>query len=1168
VVRDYDARNRLERLKDAENQITEYRYDEVGNRTREILPNGNTLVSVYDALNRLTSKSDDIGHLIRENRYDADGNLIYTEDANGNATSYDYNAFNQRTFEHRPLGQTLEKRYDTHGNLTHEIDAEGQDITEHRYDVLNRLEKTTDPLLKERSVTYDQVGNQKTVTDWNGNTTTWEYDALNRVTSEEDALGQLIHYDEYDRNNNLLAMRDKRNIATRYQYDREDRQTLIERAGLQILRKEYDEVGNLLLEEDAEGNKTAWEYDGRNQVLVESGELAAITRFQYDPMGNRSYRRDPEGRETFSVYDKRNRLESVTNGEQETTSYSYDLNGNRTGEEKPKGNSTTYVYDALNRLDEIHDYQGGITDYEYDRDNNLVAQVDAEQNRTQYEYDALNRRTAIEYPDTSRVEYTEYDGNGNLKAMIDANAVTVRYEYDALNRETERNYSRPLISSSADIQQIVSTYDANNNRLSTTERYYDGLRADVVTRYTYDDFDRQLTKTDSFGRTLGYAYDNNGNRTRLTDPDGKHTAYAYDSLNRLHQAQAEGGTTTYRYDRSSLIKRVSYPNNTETRYTYDSASRTESIEHTQNGGLVSRFEYDYDDNGNRTEQRETNGNGEETTTYGYDDLDRLETVTYPDIPAGSGQTVTYGYDGNYNRTSETAVNSTSGQTQKDRTYAYNERNQLTDITDHLDAANNVTYGYDANGNQTSKTKAGETSDYIFDARDHLRQVMIGGSTVGQFLYDAAGLRIEKQGERGTERYTYDGQSVLTQSDANNLTLAKYNYGPNRLLSLTHLTEGTQFYLFDALGSVTNLTSANGTLQARYQYDAWGNKRNESGSSWNRFGFTGHEEDKETGLIYAKARFYDPDTGRFLSQDAWEGDNTIAPSLHKYLYAYQNPTVYVDPTGNTGEEVVARQVLKRAVPIPVPPTGQEMIESHEARLSLMNQAIDKTKELAAAYLQFQIWQAQWLAGSSDDQYSVVAESELRPGTYENPAAETLPSVPGYEPKTDVGPRNTEFPAWLIELAGSPGFGEGEDIDQGWMEGYPDQSDQIDKSPYLSESNDENRKLYRGVSADHPEIGNARKGIVRPANPAANLTPEQHAEGGLSGKSQFVSWTPNEQIAIDHAKKQGAGGVVLEVPVGAPTDGDTWEWGWTHINDWGEVEMLQTGVREDVKVREVD
>ncbi|MBZ2190605.1 RHS repeat-associated core domain-containing protein, partial [Alcanivorax sp. JB21] len=58
-----------------------------------------------------------------------------------------------------------------------------------------------------------------------------------------------------------------------------------------------------------------------------------------------------------------------------------------------------------------------------------------------------------------------------------------------------------------------------------------------------------------------------------------------------------------------------------------------------------------------------------------------------------------------------------------------------------------------------------------------------------------------------------------------------------------------------------------------------------------------EHDQETGLIYAKARYYDPETARFLSQDPWSGDVSMPPSLHKYLYAYQNPTVYVDPDGH-------------------------------------------------------------------------------------------------------------------------------------------------------------------------------------------------------------------------------------------------------------------------------
>jgi RHS repeat-associated protein len=111
----------------------------------------------------------------------------------------------------------------------------------------------------------------------------------------------------------------------------------------------------------------------------------------------------------------------------------------------------------------------------------------------------------------------------------------------------------------------------------------------------------------------------------------------------------------------------------------------------------------------------------------------------------------------------------------------------------------------------------------------------------------------------------------------------------------HATEGRQFYLFDGLGSVSDLMRPDGAIQAAYKYDAWGESRGGIGASSNPFGFTGHERD-ETGLYYFKARFYDPDIGRFLSEDPADGDFKNPPSLHKYLYAYGNPTVYIDPDG--------------------------------------------------------------------------------------------------------------------------------------------------------------------------------------------------------------------------------------------------------------------------------
>lgn len=62
------------------------------------------------------------------------------------------------------------------------------------------------------------------------------------------------------------------------------------------------------------------------------------------------------------------------------------------------------------------------------------------------------------------------------------------------------------------------------------------------------------------------------------------------------------------------------------------------------------------------------------------------------------------------------------------------------------------------------------------------------------------------------------------------------------------------------------------------------------------GFTGYVKDAESGLYYARARYYDPELGRFITQDPVEGSLLEPPSLHRYLYAYANPTVYTDSSG--------------------------------------------------------------------------------------------------------------------------------------------------------------------------------------------------------------------------------------------------------------------------------
>jgi RHS repeat-associated protein len=145
-------------------------------------------------------------------------------------------------------------------------------------------------------------------------------------------------------------------------------------------------------------------------------------------------------------------------------------------------------------------------------------------------------------------------------------------------------------------------------------------------------------------------------------------------------------------------------------------------------------------------------------------------------------------------------------------------------------------------------------------------------------------------------YFYDGNAVLDErNSSDNSLLAHYRYG-HRQISLETGTE-RQYYHHDAFGSTVNLTDSTGGVKVSYTLDPWGHIKNQTGESVNRQIFTGQEHDGKTGLINFGARYYDPDAARFITQDAYLGEAGTSPSLHRYLYAYGNPTVYIDPDGH-------------------------------------------------------------------------------------------------------------------------------------------------------------------------------------------------------------------------------------------------------------------------------
>jgi RHS repeat-associated protein len=108
-----------------------------------------------------------------------------------------------------------------------------------------------------------------------------------------------------------------------------------------------------------------------------------------------------------------------------------------------------------------------------------------------------------------------------------------------------------------------------------------------------------------------------------------------------------------------------------------------------------------------------------------------------------------------------------------------------------------------------------------------------------------------------------------------------------------------------------------------------------------------------------------------------------------------------------------------------------------------------------------------------------------------------------------------------------------------------------------------RVYRGVSANHPALADAKKGVATPGNINGTVSPDEHNLGGRSADSPYTSWTHRRETAEWWAKRQGPGGVVLEVPTGRPGPKDCWSWEYS-IDEYGEQEVLLKGQRKGAKV----
>jgi RHS repeat-associated protein len=218
---------------------------------------------------------------------------------------------------------------------------------------------------------------------------------------------------------------------------------------------------------------------------------------------------------------------------------------------------------------------------------------------------------------------------------------------------------------------------------------------------------------------------------------------------------------------------------------------------------------------------------------------------------------------------------------------------------------------DNNGNTLTKTASGNTTNYTWDYENRLTNVALPGTGgTATFKYDPFGRRIQKVFTQGstttTTNYVYDGNNSVQDVDQNGNLLARYSVTQSIDEPLAESRSGTTtYYEADGLASVTSLSNTTGSLANTYTYDSFGKLTASTGSTTNRFLFTAREFDSETGLYYYRARYYDPNSGRFLNEDPLQ----IEGGIDFYTYTLNNPASMIDPIG---EKPCSIQVKCRGV----------------------------------------------------------------------------------------------------------------------------------------------------------------------------------------------------------------------------------------------------------------
>ncbi|WP_244885615.1 RHS repeat-associated core domain-containing protein [Amycolatopsis vancoresmycina] len=748
------------------------------------------------------------------------------------------------------------------------------------------------------SYTYDPVTlGVSTQTDPDGALHTFTYDDHGNKTSESNPLGFTTDY-VYDDAANLLETIDANGVATVNQYDQAGHVPSGVSGGLDLTSRTVTRANNVV--ESTTGNfgpapvrTAAFYYDDpahpadQTRAVDPNGKTTGVA---FDAFGDRVSVTDAAGDRTQSGFDtSTGLLVSTVDGNGSAA-------GVTTGCTPPAKGCTTYGHDAYGNVTLTTDPLGHAASAHFDADGHRTSATDANQKTTVTTFDPVGQAVKVTQADNS-TSITDFNPDGTVADTIDGLGAKTTYGYDGQGRKNSRT--------DPDNRTSAVHFDPAGHALTATDP------AGRVTTNGYDPAGQLKSMTYSDGVTpkVTYGYDPAGHRTTMTDGTGT-SIWTYNTFGEVtSQTQGSGATVGYGYDDNGNQTGITYPGRTSTVVrTFDDAERLKTV--TDWNGNKTTFGYD----GDGVVKTASYPNGT-TVTNGYDDSDHLTSTT---AVTGSTTAVaaTYGRDPAGQLASRTVGPAT-------QTFGYNAKEQLASDGSNTytdDAADNpvqlgaVTQAFDAAGQlcwtlpsgsagtsgcgtvpagavsytfgASGERKTAGPATYGYDQAGRLN-AFTRGTTSATYGYNGDGLRMSKTSGGTTTTFVWDaGSTPNVLNDGTN----EYLYGPDGLPIEQVGAAGAFWYVHDQVGSTLALLTGAGAVAGSYTYTPYGTTT-ASGSADTPLRYTGQYTDAESGLVYLRARYYDPGTAEFLTVDP-QVDSTHSA----YAYVAGNPVNLTDLSG--------------------------------------------------------------------------------------------------------------------------------------------------------------------------------------------------------------------------------------------------------------------------------